>query len=488
MRLSSAIYFLRTTFRQITSRKFLLGGLSALIAVSLVLASYRETSPMVAFSANAFVESVGIVTHLTYQDTPYVQNWAKADASQNVSELLGALHIRHVRDRIIHPEIQSWGSYLRYRFADLYADYGIKFISILDLKREEILDQSQIAPFLDSYASESLQASTGESIPIRNLLEGIEGPNEYDRHNDIEERDPNWAEALQMYQARLQQELTARAALASIPLITPSLIYTRYCGSVLPSFRETITHGNLHVYATHPYFRVPTDNLQWHLNHGRKCFGNKPVYVTETGYLTGGGGISDKTIAKYTSRILSEFFLEPQIERTYLYSLIDTLPDIDNWGLIRPEKTGEVQNGFDQFKLSPKPSYYAVSSLLSLLDEGVWDEDKEQWIVPAVSADSVDISFEHKQRNTHKLLLKKSDGYYYLLLWQEVESFNPRRGNFDPSPDSVLVSIPEQYEFDSIFKYNREFMLTEEPLRTGSNTLSVQVPDSLMLLRFRDIS
>jgi hypothetical protein len=453
-----------------------------ILAMSIMATSETIVQSVVPSASDSLVDSVGIVSHLGYSDTPYVQNWGKADKSQDIRAIFADLGIRHVRDGIPHPTLQRSSAYQRPRVAQLYRDYGIRFITGPNAKTNDILDPSQIEAYLDEYANGTISLDD-ETFKVRNLLEAIEGVNEYDNHNHPDKRDPNWTQNLKNYQSELYQQVKGNPLLSKLPVVMPSLTYTKYCADELGSLTGMIDYGNLHPYPNYPYFLMPTGNFGWHFSNGQNCFKDKPVYITETGYETGGNGISDWTIAKYLSRLIPEFFSRPQVKRTYIYSLIDTLPESNRWGLIRPERNGQKIAGQDQFTLTPKLAYHAVKSLLDLLRESVWVKSQQQWIAPPVNLKPVEIRFEGKQDSTHHLLLQKSTGDYFLLLWQEVEAFNPKAGNFDPPNDEVSLVLPKGYKFQTLYKYDDRFMLQPVAL-TQSNQLVIQVPDSVAVLHF----
>ncbi|HEY9644105.1 MAG TPA: hypothetical protein V6C57_26670 [Coleofasciculaceae cyanobacterium] len=451
-------------------------------SIGLLTTSKATAQPITPWASDTFVDSVGIVAHLSYTDTPYAQNWGKADPSQDIRAIFADLGIRHVRDGIAHPTLQPSIAYQRSRLAQLYRDEGIQLITVSDVRKNGILDASQIGTYLDEYANGAIDLD-GETFKVRDLLEAIEGPNEYDQSNHADKRDPNWVKSLKNYQSELYSQVKSNPLLSNLPVVMPSLIYTKHCTDKLGALTGTIDYGNLHLYPNYPYFLIPTGNFRWHFSNGQNCFKDKPVYITETGYQTGGGGISDRTIAKYLSRLLPEFFLRPQIKRTYLYSLIDISPESGHWGLVRPERNGQKIAGYEQFTLTPKLSYHAVKSLLDLLREGKWVKAERKWAIPPVNPKPVEILFEGKQDSTHHLLLQKSTGDYFLLLWQEVEAFNPTAGNFEPPVDEVSVSLPKEYKLQTLYKYNDSFKL--EPIALSENhQMTIQVPDSVVVLHF----
>ena len=475
------------------TRSLLLAFLAGFVALVIGLRSTSQPignatgNAITPFASDALVDSAGIVIHLSYANSPYTQNWDEEDRSQNVSQLLADLGIRHVRDSIPHPTLQQARAYARPRLARLYRDYGVRFIAPLDRREREndTLTPDQIDPHLEDYATGRIDLD-GESIEVRDLLEAIEGPNEYDKHHSPEKRDTNWVQNLQNYQSRLYSQIKANPRLANLPVVMPSLIHTKYCTSDLGSFEDKIDYGNLHPYPNYPYVQIPTGTFGWHLKHGRDCFGDKPIYITETGYMTGGGGgISDVTIAKYLSRLLPEFFLQPQVKRTYLYSLIDTFPGRRPWGLVQSEHNGQKNDGVKQFTLTPKPAYYAVKDLLNLLNEGSWDKARRQWNTPRVNLRSVNLNIEGANDTTRHLLLQKSTGEYFLLVWQQVESFNPENGNFEPPADDLMLSLPNNYQFQTLYQYDESFRLRDTSLAQTSNQLKLQVPDSLVVVQFK---
>jgi hypothetical protein len=125
------------------------------------------------------------------------------------------------------------------------------------------------------------------------------------------------------------------------------------------------------------------------------------VWVTETGFWTadgmywGGAGDGEALSATYAPRALLEFWLAGA-KRTYIYELADFSSSVF-FGLIRDDGT-------------PKPAFYAISNLLTLLkDPG-----------PPITPDSLSYSISGAGPQLHQLLLEKRDGSHYLALWIEA--------------------------------------------------------------------
>lgn len=437
------------------------------------------------FSSDQFVDSVGLNVRMSYSDWPTTTNWVNPDPNQNIRQLLTDLGIRHLRDRIPDPERQPRISYVNSRLASLSLENGMKFIVVLDSRTDRVLDEAGIAPFVNWYASGEIVSEGGEKIQVRDMLDAIEGPNEYDRHNSQDSREDDWADNLNAYQDKVFQEVRNNPRLSAIPVVAPSLIYTAYCGSPLDSFEASADLGNLHPYPNYPYMRGPTKTLGWYLEHVTGCTGQLPIWATETGYRTvsdDSSKINERTAAKYTPRLLTEYFLAGNIQRTYLHEI--ARGTIDGWGLIAAEPSKTTIRGVQQFQLRPKPAYYAVKSLLQLLAEANWLPAERRWETPDIDLKPVNISFKGKKATTHHLLLQKSDRHYYLLLWQEVESYNPDKGNFEVVPDSMTVILPKNFRSVSVHQYDENFTYTSRSVDNANGELVLNVPDSVMVLEF----
>ncbi len=131
----------------------------------------------------------------------------------------------------------------------------------------------------------------------------------------------------------------------------------------------------------------------------------RPVWVSETGYWSalqmywGGAGVGNALMATYSPRALFEFWLAGA-GRTYIYELAD-FDSADYFGLID-------LNG------NPKPAFYAVSNILTLLrDPG-----------PPFTAGSLSYSLSGSTSQVQQVLFEKRDGSYYLALWVETPSLN----------------------------------------------------------------
>src|ERR1700720_4607740 len=140
-----------------------------------------------AASADAFVDSVGVNVHLHYLDTSYA-NFPRTRQS------LQDLGIRHLRDGLLDT---TWQDYYN---------------------RHNELGRLGIKSIYSASPVESDQLLLDYPQRMKDSFEGYEAPNEYDRSQD-----PNWADTLSKFIARLNATVKASPGTKSFPVIGPSL-------------------------------------------------------------------------------------------------------------------------------------------------------------------------------------------------------------------------------------------------------------------------
>lgn len=465
--------------------------------------------------ADTIADSVGVNFRATYDNTPNRQNFYASTPDQSLKNLFQELGVRHVRDGFPLPSAH-WHRQNRQNLASLYRDLGIKFLPVIDDRINvnvggrmvEILNQSLIDGRLDDI-EKGVVSLDGVEYRLVDMVEGMEGPNEYDHHHTAHLRDPNWEVNLTNFQKALATKFASRPSLNGMRLLGPSLIYQEYCHRPALSMGQFVQLGNLHSYPTihdpsgPPYWDWgnPTSNIGGFLYHGDACFKGRKMWVTETGYRHKEQGIDERTVAKYLSRLILEYY-QHGIERTYLYTMVDDLPEQvrgnGNWGLIEPnlnekhlnkDSNGNIinYNLYNPYTLRPRLSFFAVKSLINLLGEGKWDRATKSWSVPKVSLRDVDISFSGKTADTKHFLVQKSNDDYILFLWRDVKVFNNKQKNFNAPTVPISVTLPNGYSFRSTISYNSSFTFDELPIATPNKNVTVNVPDQLIALRFKEV-
>ena len=242
---------------------------------------------------------------------------------------------------------------------------------------------------------------------LQGAIEAIEGPNESDLEvNNYSYQGQQFPEGTRNYQNNLYAAIKGDADTRYLPVVLPSVGWGE--NSPKLGYLESGDIGNMHSYPN--LGNPPTDGLDWYfIPYAQTVAGkNKPLWVTETSYhnlIADDLGISEQAASKYLPRLLLENF-NRDIKRVYLYELIDEYPDTE----------GDVQQHYGLLRQdgSSKPAYTAIKNLISLLKE------------PGAkfSPGSLDYTLSGDTEQVHTTLLQKSSGEFYLIVWQEVKSWD----------------------------------------------------------------
>jgi hypothetical protein len=373
-------------FLLLTIGIFSMSGIKYASAVARQSTNHNPPSDLVAYvtedakSADTFVDSIGINTHINYFDTLY-GNFAL------VKTELKALGIRHLRDgaQLINSgyDTEMYG-----RWSQLGAQ-GQRIDVVFD-------PRSSIKQVTSEVVSRVHGLSDG-------LIESFEGPNEMDVSGI-----PGWPEVARNFQTELYQSVRQTSAVSTIPTIGPSLAFVAN-GAKLGNISDIADFGNLHPY---PAGKPPSVVFPGQLELAAVIYGNKKIVATESGYhnalhVSGGQpGVTEAAAAKYIPRLFLENF-NHGIVRTYLYELLDEKKDPSqtnlelHWGLIRSDGT-------------EKPAFLAMQNLIQLLEDPSSNP---------ITLGTLQYGFSGSTDNIHHLLLQKRDGRFYLILWQDVPSY-----------------------------------------------------------------
>lgn len=194
------------------------------------------------------------------------------------------------------------------------------------------------------------------------------------------------------------------------------------------------------------------------MNNVRSYAGGKSVVATENGYSTSGSpdAIPQNIAGRYMPRLLIEQF-RAGIRRTYLYELIDCCGE--SYGLL-------TQDGL------PKPAFYAVKSLLTLLaDPG-----------PAFTPQDLAYTVSGGSDVRH-MLFQKRDGTYFLALWRGVPAYNNETHQaIGVSPQIVTVTLPKAMQARRTHRWRDSGLLATTSSRTTTATLLVSISDALTIV------
>ena len=398
----------------------------------LIPAAYAETAK----SADAFVDSIGVNVHLPYTNTAY------GDYDGIIKPRLQEVGIRHIRDSASEGDEP-----LLNKFRDL-SNSGIRLTLIANNPPQEVVA-----------ITKSLQGT----------IVTVEGPNESDLSQyEFSYNGQGFPEGTRAYQRDLYAAMNEDEATASIPLLLPSVGWGENAQRL-----EYIPDGDFGTLHPYPYQGgMLTEILDsYFLPNVRIIAGDKPLQTTETGYFTlpgaenaGMQGVSEQAAGKYLPRLLLESF-NRDIRRTFLYELINlsdgSLNPDENFGLLRADGT-------------PKPAYTAIRNLITLLRE------------PGANFSPGDLNYTLSGDTTdvHHTLLQKSNGVFYLVLWQEVRSWDNQNKN-DIAVGNREVTLNLNTAISSATVY--EPLTSTDPISESTNpsSLTISVPDHPLVVELR---
>jgi hypothetical protein len=398
-------------------------------------------TPQTAHSADGFVDSIGINTHLGAIGSPYAQG-----AFGTIETLLVSLGVRHVRDSAYtagsNASICSYENGL--------ASKGIKFTfeTAVTFGAPDILGWA---------------ACSGPALEI------FESANEYDI-NHPQSQNATWPAVLRTYQQLLYTTVKGNASTASIPVLAPALT-TGGAYTDLGNVQSYADFGNIHEgfdgfypgtpgYGSGGYGSIPYEIAQ-----AKPEAPNELFYVTEAAYstahVTNGGDLASQE--KYVPRLLLDNF-NAGLPRTYFYELLDEPND----GSIPPD----LADGLCTVNLAPKPSFTALQSLIALLADpgGTFTPGALAYGISGASSD------------VRETLLQKRSGDFYLAIWREASDFDPNALTDTPvSPENVTLLLAKAPAAASVYAYNSGESFVKTTV-TPATTIPITVTDQVSVV------
>jgi hypothetical protein len=354
-----------------------------------------------------FVDSLGVVTHVSRGKGVLTdEGWSALE------QAIAEAGFRYVRTTITNGRGIE-------RVRNAYETHGIRFDLRIDTRPLDGGDKT--ATPLDPDRIDEMVAMTKEA-GVEAVL-SYEGPNEF--NVQAAAGNDTWHLELKEFMARLYDRVKGDPDLADKLVIAPS-VYRRKTEDYLAlgDISDRADRGCLHNYNAG---RMPSYDLDERLNDARIMTPDYPVWVTEYGYRTAGQDpISEASQAKYLPRYAGEFFIRPDVERAFGYQIIDEKP-IDE----SPDNAyGLLRNDF-----SRRPAFHAMKNIIRLLDDDAGD------FVPG----RLDYDLIGDLTDVHSFLVQKKSGEFYLVLWQEVDSYD-RKTQVDlhpePRPLTLMFNTP----------------------------------------------
>lgn len=417
-------------------RRHLLAVVAAAFLLALAPSSATAATEQ-ARTADSFVDSIGVNTHTYYTDSVYHQRF------DEVEQRLAELGVRHIRENLVPDRPDQY--------------QGLRELAGIGIGSDLILgDPEGGASALDELTS-IVRTELGGAV------DAVEGPNELDMSGD-----PNWVSDLRDYQQRLYGAIKGDPALASLPVIGPSIVQ-RQNQEALGDISGQLDFGNIHSY---PNGESPELNLGSQLERAAHNSGSKPVMATETGYHNALASdsehnpTSEAAAATYIPRMFLEYFRKG-VARTYSYELVDRKPDPSDSDL-------EAHFGLLRNDLSEKPAFTALRNTISIVaDPG-----------PDFAPEALDYTLGGDRGDLHQVLLQKRDGSFYLALWRSRSVWNPTAHTpIDAKASPLTVSVARGLESAQRYAPNSSAEpLATLPVRAG-HALTVSVGAQVVILR-----
>lgn len=228
----------------------------------------------------------------------------------------------------------------------------------------------------------------------------------------------------------------------------------------LGDVQQFIDRGNLHVYA-YESREVSEDPDTWYLGFARQASGDKPLWATETGYGEANGiPVSDEAHGRYLPRLALEHF-NHGVERAYVHELFDVDPG--SFGQLRPDGT-------------PKPGFTSSANLAAILADTGGD------FTPGALEYAADVPIDDDHdpdtHEPHSTLLQRSDGTFFLILWQDRDS------NREVVPDTE-VTLTFGTDIAQATTYLPLESTAPQSTVADPTTLTLSVPDHPLVVELR---
>ncbi len=444
-------------------------------------------------SASAFVDSICLNTHWSYDDTPYGQKY------NAVKQKLVDLGVRHVRDGGASKDVIA----------------KMKELGRLGIKTTYIMNPDGGVTANSSYWANNPAYNINDFVKNKvgtKAIDAVEISNEIDlnyqklswRKGDTEKLNNDsksplyWVSYIQSLTTDTYKVIKSDRATAQVKVIGPSLGRTYDYGtkSPLKNLSAVVDWGNFHPYPNggtsfnNPFKYNTIEKYYWQgnfpsVNINRNPFAfdiyappfkGKPMAATETGYFTTKGekGISEKVHGKYMPRLFLEYFRQG-IPRTCSYELLD------EWN--QPENP-EANYGLLRNNLSPKPAYTALKNLISVLKDPAGAK-----IIPRALSYNLSVKAPPNYDRTeyvHDLLLQKRDGNFYLVLWHEISngdtSTTPVR-EINPPPMPTQVNLSTPIRSATVYTLDDAGNLSNKAASIKNNKISLNVTDKATIIK-----
>ena len=421
-----------------------------LISLAAVIAAFLTTpalaAPVPAQKADAFVNSIGVVIHLGYDNkgNPYT-NFPLVKARMQ------EMGIRHYRDGLENA----------------------KFKQHVKDRHNELGRAGMRGTFITGGGLDAAQCIASANL-VADSLEAFEGQNEI--LNIYTKWDDKKRDAARQYQMDLFKALKADPKWKGLPILGPTCVGAA-AYKALGDLSAFMDYGNFHPYPLGHAPAVEKSGYFPELKAANDVSPGKKLFATETGYTTGSSDsgnqrVSPAAAGKYAPRLYLENF-NRGVLRTFWYELCDQGTDgsqESSFGLVT--KNHEY-----------KPHGTAIKNLAALLKDATFNATSRAWESPSFNAGNLDYTLAGEVANVHSTLLQKSNGKFYLCLWQEVSSYDINdRVEADIKNPEVAVALKFAAPISAAAAYRPAGGTTGTPLAVEGNQISLGIPDEVIVI------
>ncbi len=390
----------------------------------------------IASQASVFLNSIGINTHIDFTNSSYGN-------LSTVESAINYLGVKNLRDSAnSSSDVGSNGLWQQVANAT-----GAKF--------DAFLGEGSVGTMVSGLAH-------AVSLADQGILNAIEGGNEEDQGYAL-----SLGNNLGLT-AAYQATVAATAHALGLPAINMSFGtgWSRATGDygMVGNLADVADYGNAHTYFGTG--NTPLSTIQTLNADANMAAQDKPVITTEMGWYTthsssDSANVSPTVQAKYMLDGLMDAF-QAGDARTYLYELLDQHANSSNT---------EYNFGLFNADGTPKLAATALHNLTTLLSDNGG----------SFTPDGLSYQLTGMQSTDHSMLLEKSDGTFWMAIWNETRLSGPK-APVDISVPDHTVTLNLASPAGSVTVYDP--LTGTSAVQSSSNTSSVQisVPDHPILV------
>ena len=293
---------------------------------------------------------------------------------------------------------------------------------------------------------------------LPNSIYQAEGPNEpWNGHENFKWEGEKWPKGPALYMEDMHAALKSRETTRNIPILSFSGTTSAY-----KSIEQWLDFGNEHIYTDNGESLTEKGQLQKLIERCRATqYPTKPLQFTEAGYNSdpkGFRGTSTGMQARGVPRIFLETF-KSGIVRTFIYGLI--MKDDAGFSLLHPDG-------------KPKPAFFAVKAMREILKDTA---------VEGFKPGSLAFQVETPVASVHHLLLQRSDGVFFLCLWNDVDGWDEKtKQDIKNPPQAVKVLFDTAPAKITVFEPLTKGTSARQVNNSPGTDITVDVPDHPIIL------